>query len=125
MLSELRVFNCRLSKQLLIHILLISCIISIANISIQVYVDYKSEEQKIYSQINNVINVIQSALKRQLLIFNTIEIQKTLDTMAEFDSISQVQILTSNENLQSVLSQKPNRREKDVLTNHTSDSLPL
>jgi diguanylate cyclase (GGDEF)-like protein/PAS domain S-box-containing protein len=90
-------FNSKLSLQILTRIILISGAITLVNIFIQVYVDYKTEEKSIYKEVDDVMNAYKSTLSSLFFQFDSTGVQESLDGMTLFDSISYVQIRSERE----------------------------
>jgi diguanylate cyclase (GGDEF)-like protein len=102
MLRKFRLIKSKLSIQLLARILLASSLITAINVAVQVYWDYTSEKSRVLTEMENVVNATKSALRYQLKSLNKIGTQKLVDSIANFDSISHVQVRAFREELGAV-----------------------
>ncbi|MBR9790544.1 MAG: GGDEF domain-containing protein [Gammaproteobacteria bacterium] len=116
----IRFFKSKLSLQLFSKIILISGVLTLINISIQVYFDYKSEVKYRDKEIANVLAAIKVPLKSSLIKNEKGEVNLLLNELVKFESIGHVQIRAVNTN--SIQKQTLKTSDSEALSESNLDS---
>lgn len=107
-----RFFKSKLSLQLLSKVVLVSSVLTLINISVQVYFDYQSEEKYLNKEISNILTSYAVPLQFAYEKSENTEIRFLLDELTKFESISHAQIRTIR--VFDSASDTTNRSELDV-----------
>lgn len=87
-------FKDKLSKTLLFYILLVSGMFTVASVYIQLNSEYEYESNRLLSNAQEIAGSYEGLLKMQLLEFNKYGLQKTLDSIVNFESVARARIKT-------------------------------
>lgn len=103
----------KLSKLLLFRILLISSIFSITSIATQLVSEYEYEKKRLWSSTEEIAYSYKDLLNMQVYSFNDSALQKSLDSIVAFESISRARIITKIEGVDNSVKMKSGKHPLD------------